>query len=121
MTRNAWIRHACPTLALGLAGCGAAAGGVARAPRPVATIVTPSGGPSCGLRAASIPARPLAPPRTGSTVALAAEGGRTLAFAADGDDGAVQVFDVESGTAVGGATLDGRPSSLMFLPDGRLV
>ena len=121
MTRNAWIRHACPTLVLGLAGCGAAAGGVARAPKPVAAIVTAPAGPSCSLRATSMPARPLAPPRTGSTVALAAEGGRTLAFAADEDDGAVQVFDVESGAAVGGLPLDGRPSTLMFLPDGRLV
>ena len=121
MTRQTWLRHACPTLALGLAGCGAAAGGAARTPSPAPAIAAPSHGPTCGARASSLPARPVALPRAGSTVALATQGGKTLAFTADEDDGAVQVFDVESGKAVGSTLLDGRPSTLMFLADGRLV
>jgi DNA-binding beta-propeller fold protein YncE len=60
-------------------------------------------------------------PRTGSTIALATVGGRTLAYAADEDDQSVHVIDVDGQRELGETALAGRPSQLMFLPDGRLV
>jgi DNA-binding beta-propeller fold protein YncE len=54
-------------------------------------------------------------------VALATSGGQTLAYAADEDDWAVHVVDVDTRKELGEVALDGRPSQLMFLPDGRLA
>jgi mono/diheme cytochrome c family protein len=54
-------------------------------------------------------------------VALATRDGRTLAYAADEDDGAVHVIDVDARKELGETALDGRPSQLLFLPDGRLA
>ncbi|MGD0525319.1 MAG: cytochrome C peroxidase [Polyangiaceae bacterium] len=59
--------------------------------------------------------------RAGSTVALATRHGKTLAYAADEDDAAVHVVDVDARKELGETPLDGRPSQLMFLPDGRLA
>jgi DNA-binding beta-propeller fold protein YncE len=64
---------------------------------------------------------PLGAIRAGSTVALATQGGRTLAYAADEDDWAVHVVDVDARKELGQVPLDGRPSQLIFLPDGRLA
>jgi DNA-binding beta-propeller fold protein YncE/mono/diheme cytochrome c family protein len=60
-------------------------------------------------------------PRTGSTVALAMLGGRTLAYAVDEDDATVHVVDVDAKKELGATPLDGRPSQVLLLADGRLV
>jgi len=44
-----------------------------------------------------------------------------FAYIADEDDWAVHVVDLEAGKQLGESPLEGRPSQLMFLPDGRLV
>jgi DNA-binding beta-propeller fold protein YncE len=44
-----------------------------------------------------------------------------LAYVADEDDDAVHVVDVDSKTDLATTRLAGKPSQLMFLPDGRLV
>jgi mono/diheme cytochrome c family protein len=103
--------------------CGAAGHG----PRPVATpspqtLPGNPGRPACArIRPASTTPAPLGAVRVGSTVALATQGGRTLAFAADEDDGAVHVVDVDARQELGETALEGRPSELMFLSDGRLA
>jgi len=95
--------------------------------RPLAAPATaapgrPLGGASCGrVRPPATTATPLGAVRVGSTVALATQGGRTLAYAADEDDRAVHVVDVDARKELGETALDGRPSQLMFLPDGRLA
>jgi DNA-binding beta-propeller fold protein YncE len=60
-------------------------------------------------------------PRSGSTVALATGGGRVLAYVADEDDWTVHVVDLGARKRLAETPLEGRPSQLMFLPDGRLV
>src|ERR1700722_11626466 len=105
-------------LALVMAACGGASG--TRTPAsPHAAVAMPRAEASCGraaLQASTAPALP----RTGSTVALATLNGRTLAYAADEDDASVHVIDVDAHQEVGETALGGRPSQLMFLPDGRL-
>jgi DNA-binding beta-propeller fold protein YncE len=64
---------------------------------------------------------PLAPPQTGSTVVLAKAGGKTVAFSADEDDWALHVVDVDARKELATTPLEGRPSQLMFLADGRLA
>jgi DNA-binding beta-propeller fold protein YncE len=106
------------------AACGGARDGrpVASAPSNAARVEAAASHGACGrLRAATSTAVPLGAVRVGSTVALATQGGRTLAFAADEDDGAVHVVDVEARKELGETVLDSRPSQLMFLQDGRLA
>src|SRR6202020_734194 len=86
-------------------------------PPPVKVVAS-----GCGRQhAAGTTAVPVAAVRAGSTVALATRDGRTLAYAADEDDQAVHVIDVDARKELGETALDGRPSQLMFLPDGRLA
>jgi len=54
-------------------------------------------------------------------VALATLGGTTIAYAADEDDGAIHAIDVDAARELSATALDGRPSQLMFLKDGRLA
>ncbi|HEX3345159.1 MAG TPA: cytochrome C peroxidase, partial [Polyangiaceae bacterium] len=76
----------------------------------------------CGrIHLASTTAVPLASPGAGSTVALATRDGRTLAYTADEDDAAIHVVDVDARKELGETALEGRPSQLLFLPDGRLA
>jgi mono/diheme cytochrome c family protein/DNA-binding beta-propeller fold protein YncE len=110
-------------LALVMAACGGASG-VSRptTPNALATEVAPPLAASCGrVRLPTFTATPLGSPRTGSTVALATEDGRTLAYTADEDDAALHVVDVDAKSELGETALGGRPSQLMFLPDGRLA
>jgi DNA-binding beta-propeller fold protein YncE len=85
---------------------------VAKAPASsgCARLTNPSRGP-----------KPVLLPRSGSTVALADIGGKTFAYVADEDDQGIHVVDVDARTDLGSTPIGGRPSQLMFLPDGRLV
>jgi mono/diheme cytochrome c family protein len=105
-----------------LAACSCARSG-SRATLTPAGLPPPSPAASgCArLRAAASTARPAVPVRAGATVALATRDGRTLAYAADEDDQAIHIVDVDARKELGETALDGRPSQLMFLPDGRLV
>ncbi|HEY8089435.1 MAG TPA: c-type cytochrome [Polyangiaceae bacterium] len=77
---------------------------------------------SCArLHASTATAVPAGDVRAGATVAIAHLGARTLAYAADEDDAAVHVVDVDARKELGEVALDGRPSQLLFLPDGRLA
>jgi DNA-binding beta-propeller fold protein YncE len=99
-----------------------ACGGAATNARAPAAVPTGPLGPACARAHSGRPAViPLAPPRTGSTVALALRDGKTLAYAADEDEWAVHVVDVDTGKTIETTPLASRPSELMFLPDGRLV
>jgi DNA-binding beta-propeller fold protein YncE/mono/diheme cytochrome c family protein len=89
---------------------------------PRAADPAPHAAASCARRVAGASKIvPLALPRTGSTVALATRGGRTLAYAVDEDDATVHVVDVDAKKELGATPLDGRPSQLLLLADGRLV
>ena len=95
-----------------------ACGQALHAPVPAAPVAAaPSG---CGRAHPGVGATPLAVTRAGGTVALAEYRGKTLAYVADEDNRAVHVIDVD-GKELGSALLDGRPSQLLLLPDGRLV
>jgi DNA-binding beta-propeller fold protein YncE len=59
--------------------------------------------------------------RTGSTVALAKLGDKTLAYIADEDDSAVHVVDVDTQKDISKTPVAGKPGQVMFLADGRLV
>ncbi len=105
-------------LALVAAACGAH---VQTGPTTAAPIPVAKGSGSCArVHPATATATPLAV-RTGSTIALATLNQQTLAFTADEDDDAVHVVDVDARHELGETALDGRPSQLMFLPDGRLA
>jgi DNA-binding beta-propeller fold protein YncE len=73
------------------------------------------------VHAAASTAIPLADVRAGATVAIARLGAQTLAYTADEDDGAVHVIDVDARKELGETAVEGRPSQLLFLPDGRLA
>jgi DNA-binding beta-propeller fold protein YncE/mono/diheme cytochrome c family protein len=109
-------RAALATTLVSSAACGAST------TLPRAADPAPHAGASCARRVAGASAIvPLASPRTGSTVALATRGGRTLAYAVDEDDATVHVVDVDAKKELGATPLDGRPSQVVLLADGRLV
>ena len=110
------------TLALAGTACGAARGTSRAIAPPTATPPARPVATGCArVHAQGTSAMPLGGIRAGSTVALATRDGRTLAYAADEDDSAVHVVDVDARKELGEIALDGRPSQLMFLPDGRLA
>jgi DNA-binding beta-propeller fold protein YncE len=110
-----------PLALTGAAACGSAGAG-ARPVSPQGSAPPAAAARSCApLHATTSAGTVPSLPRTGSTIALATRGGRTLAYTADEDDWAVHVVDVDAGKELGETPLDGRPSELMFLPDGRLV
>ncbi len=57
----------------------------------------------------------------GSSVALATIDGATIAYVADEDDSALHTFDVDHGTELAVTPLDGAPSQLLVLGDGRVA
>ncbi len=61
--------------------------------------------------------------RQGSPVALARsrDGARTIAFAADADQDAIHAFDVEAGEELAVTPIDGGPTELLVLADGRIA
>ena len=104
------VRLLCALLtASALAACGP--------PRPATLALLPR---HCDRVRAGGP-RPWPPVRTGSSVALARLGPRTLAYVADGDGRAIRVVDVDAKVELSSTALPGRPAQLMFLPDGRLA
>jgi DNA-binding beta-propeller fold protein YncE/mono/diheme cytochrome c family protein len=115
---------------LGAVAAMTACGGAASAPRPLAApsaqvhapVRAVAAGSGCGrVHPASTTATPLGAVRAGSTLVLATQGGTTLAYAADEDDRTVHVVDVDARKELGAVALEGRPSQIMFLPDGRLA
>jgi DNA-binding beta-propeller fold protein YncE/mono/diheme cytochrome c family protein len=115
-----------PLVLAAVAACGGATSNTAQPAVPQAGAGeaghVAAAGASCGrVRPAGSTATPLGTPRAGSTVALATQGGKTLAYTADEDDWAVHVVDVDARKELGETALDGRPSQIMFLPDGRLA
>ena len=72
----------------------------------------------------SVPApvvRRLEPSRQGSGVVLADLDGRRVAYVADEDDSVVRVIDLEDERELSSFAPGGVPSSIVMLPDGRLV
>ena len=57
----------------------------------------------------------------GGAVVLTDNGDRTLAVVADGDERAVHVVDIDTGSTLSTTPLDGEPSQLAVLSDGRVV
>ena len=101
---------------------GSGANGRAVAPIRAAVVTAPARDVhAAGCTRARRPPYPPADVRAGATVAIAHLGERTLAYVADEDDGAVHVIDVDAHKELGEISLDGRPSQLLFLPDGRLA
>ena len=104
------------TLAAAAAACGGAT------PPPAAPVARAPVVSGCGraLSAAQSPV-PLGLTRSGSTVALAKLGDKTLAYIADEDDSAVHVVDVDTQKDISKTPVAGKPGQVMFLADGRLV
>ena len=65
--------------------------------------------------------KPLGTPRASSSVALAQSGTRTIAYIADEDAKTIQTVDVDSKAELASTPLDGIPSTLMVMPDGRVL
>lgn len=57
----------------------------------------------------------------GSTIALATIDGVALAYVADEDDGALHTFEIDLGSELAVTPLDGAPSQLLVLDDGRVA
>lgn len=107
-----------------LSGCGAGDG--------VESIIS-QGLPSAQSKSVSEPTRPQKPrllssapkperiQRSSATVALAKGIGRTLAYVADEDARAILTVDVDTGQQLSKTSLGAAPSSLLTLPDGRVL
>lgn len=66
-------------------------------------------------------ARPLAPVDQSGSVALATHDGRSIAYAADEDSGAIITFDIEARRAIAATPIEDGPAHLLVLPDGRVA
>lgn len=80
----------------------------------------------CGHRAAKSPRTPGlsaqdAGRAVGSTVVLARQDGRTVAYVADEDTRAVLTIDVEKHEELASTPVGGTPGPMVLLPDGRLA
>jgi DNA-binding beta-propeller fold protein YncE len=102
-----------------------ACGGAATAPKaPAAAGHVPA--PREASRACTAPAANKGPksigvPRASSTIALALAGTRTIAYVADEDGLAVQTIDVDTKAELASTPLEGKPSQLLVLADGRVL
>ncbi|XXY44201.1 cytochrome C peroxidase [Sorangium sp. So ce269] len=120
------MRAASPTaLAFLVLACASAPRDPAPAPAPPppsapAAAELPPASP-CARRGAGPAPAPLDPTHAGSGVALAGLGGRTLAFVADEDDGAIHTVDLDARAAIARTPLAGRPAQVIVLGDGRVV
>jgi hypothetical protein len=124
-------RRALALWTAGLLGCGGAAPSLeAAAPpkveAPAAAVTSPppkAAGepPRCARRHPAAGAVRAEDGRQGSAVALARLGDRTIAYAADADDGAVHTFDVDRAVEIAVTPLDGSPAQLLLLADGRVA
>ncbi|WP_437306382.1 cytochrome C peroxidase [Sorangium sp. So ce388] len=119
------MRAASPTaLAFLLLACASTPRDPAPAPAPppsapAAAELPPA--PPCARRGAGPAPAPLDPTHAGSGVALADLAGRTLAFVADEDDGAIHTVDLDARAAIARTPLAGRPAQVIVLGDGRVV
>ncbi|HSO33552.1 MAG TPA: hypothetical protein VLT33_13560 [Labilithrix sp.] len=100
-----------------LAGCGGGHGSKGAA-APVGQPAAATGSSSCKVRSI---ARPLGQPRSGSSVALAKLGDKSVALVADEDGRAIQIVDLATNKEIGSAALDGAPSQVMVTTDGRIL
>src|SRR4051812_16497362 len=66
-------------------------------------------------------AKPLGAPHISSTVALASAGAQTIAYIADEDGQTIQTVDVDTGAEIASTPLEGKPSQLLVMPDGRVL
>ena len=100
------------TLAAAAAACGGASS------KPVAPVARAPEVRGCGraLDASRSPG-PLGLTRSGSTVALAKLGDKTLAYIADEDDSAVHVVDVDTQKDISKTPVAGKPGAVMFLAE----
>jgi mono/diheme cytochrome c family protein/DNA-binding beta-propeller fold protein YncE len=120
------MRRAGTVILLGittLATTSACGGGASQAHQP-ATASGASGRSAVGSCArARTGALPLAPAsaNASSSVALARLGDTTLAYVADEDTRALRTIDVDSGREIGVTHLEGRPSHVIVLQDGRVA
>lgn len=101
-------------------GCGAAppvSGGAGRevGPRAAAPVV------GCQARHPGAGAHRLAQQREGSTVALAKVGGASVAYVADEDSRSLHTIDVDHREQLARTPLDGAPSQVLILADGRVA
>ncbi len=117
--------HSLACVGVAVVGVGVAACGGPAAQAPKAQVAEGAeakanlGRQSCRARA---PKGLLAPQSTdGATVVLAEQGERTLAVVADADERGVHLVDVDTGETLGSTPLDGTPSELTVLSDGRVV
>jgi DNA-binding beta-propeller fold protein YncE len=114
-------------LALGAVACAvivAACGG--KAPPPKAAVDVGKPAARAAARACTAPtagkgAKPLGAPHVSSTVALATAGSQTIAYVADEDGQAIQTIDVDTGAELASTALEGKPSQLLVMPDGRVL
>ena len=93
------------------------------AKQPVVADMRPPTPPpeSCVRSASAVSVLPVDTARLGSSVVLGKMGDRTFAYVADEDERSVVVVDAETGKPTARVDLEGRPSQLLLLADGRLV
>lgn len=122
MTRRLSPRTLSITIASGAAAVLAACGGngtpVARDPSSNAPGEARA---ATSLEGSAGGTQPLGASETGSTVALAAVGGRRVAFIADEDAGAVLTFDIDAKKQIASTAVGGVPSQLYVTRDGRVL
>lgn len=88
---------------------------------PLGASEAPSPPSACARHRPGTGAARLGAIRQGSTVALARLDGVTIAYVADEDDGAIHTFDVDRGAELAVTPLEGSPSQLLVLADGRVA
>jgi DNA-binding beta-propeller fold protein YncE len=108
---------------IGLVLLSAACGGTNPSADTPSAAAAPSktGTASCHRSRPGVGPTRLGEAREGSTVALVQEGTTTLAYVADADDGLLHTFDVQTGAERAVTGLDGSPSQLLVLHDGRVA
>jgi DNA-binding beta-propeller fold protein YncE/mono/diheme cytochrome c family protein len=104
---------------LAAAGCAGTRGGSEHGPAK-APVASADGRTASCVAQRSV-ARPLGGTHMGSSVALADIGGKTIAYVADEDGRSIEAVDVDAGKVLATTPLDGAPSQLMVLADGRVV
>ncbi len=103
-------------------GCGGApASAPAPGPSDVSAPVAAPPRASCRPRQEAPARLPVATARQGSAVALARDGERLLAYAADADSDVIHVIDVDGGEQLARTALSGSPREVLALADGRLI
>ncbi len=106
--------------ALAVAACAGASTGSKVSSKPIAATGSTTSAPrSCKRQAAGVTMTPMA--NEGATVVLAERGPATIAVVADGDERAIHLIDVDTGATLSSTKLDGIPSQLTMLDDGRVV